>query len=205
MLDETGGHGGQERREELLYLHCTSRENAWLGYGKGLGEIAPPDKWQSLSSAVGAAPKWQSNPSWCLGTNCPSPISHLVKKPGQLSIAWLTQPNIPGERWWEQRACSICCSTCVSALVTCDGTDSHFSKMGALWAPEPPAASPCSIAGAGTNQTVLLMVPSSNPWGWAAGTCWGTRDPRGATDSSVAIHSSGWYEARVRNARFRFL
>lgn len=67
----------------------------------------------------------------------------------------------------------------------------------------PPSS--CSITGADTNQTVLLMIPTSDTWGWAAGMCQGTRDPGGAADSSVAIHSSGWYEARMRNARFRFL
>lgn len=58
--------------------------------------------------------------------------------------------------------------TCVSALVTSDGTDSHFSKVGGLWALES-LPSPYAIAGAGTNQTLPLMVPVRVPSGLG---CW---------------------------------
>lgn len=135
------GIGGQESSEKYCTSIAHPGSNAQLGYGKGLGEIALPDKWQSLSSAVGA-PKWQSNPSWCLGANCPSCVSPLVKKQGQLNIAWGTDPaqhHRKGLGDGSKGPAAPVTGTCVSALVTCDGTDSHFSKMGGLRVPESPA------------------------------------------------------------------
>ena len=136
------GVGGQESSENHCTIIACSAGNTGLGYGKGLGETALPDKRQSLSSAVGAL-KWQSNPSWCLGANCPSWISPLAKKQGQLSTAWGADPaqhlrKALGDG--NEGPASSVAGTCVSALVTCDGTDSHFSKPGGLPGPESPAS-----------------------------------------------------------------
>lgn len=128
--------------------------------------MALPDKWQSLSSAVGA-PKRQRNPSWCLGANCPSCLSPLVKKQGQVSVAWATDPAQHPRRK-AMGAEGLPCSSQEPVLVPWSPVmaptlTSQRWEDSRLLSHRPP--SPCSTAGAGTDQTLPLMVPTSIPSG----------------------------------------
>lgn len=171
------GIGGQW---EVSYLHRTSRRQCMNGIWEGSGRNCPPRQMGKPVFSIDA-PKWQTNPSWCLGENCPSCNSPLVKKLEQLSTAWGTDPAQhprKGLGGGSKGPAASVAGTCISALVTCDGTDFHFLKMGGLLSYLPP--SPGSIAGAGTDQTLLLMVPISIPSGLGCRHTLGDQVPQGS-------------------------
>lgn len=141
-------------------------------HGWDVGKVCRELPFQTNGRACPQWPEAQQSP-WYWGQRYSNWSSSAL-------LEGLTQSSIPGQGSGVGRAGSLVTGTCVRAWLTWAGTKLHFSELGGLLTHLPPS----SITGAGTSQTVPLMVPINVPLGHR-----GTGHPRGAIEISLLFVS----------------